>query len=149
MENENYRNKVQEILKKISNGEQVIEAPKKDEIGELIKTKGVQDGIRSIFGTLKESHEQEIEKINFNNNINDKKVSEFKPDDFIQINNKNEAPDTFPLWQKAQQFFRRIGKVSESGDAYTVITLNGNGGDPSKILFRLVKNKCNCDPLQE
>jgi len=137
-ENNDYRNKIQDILKRVGSGEKILEPPKTDEIGELIKNKGVQDSIRQIFGTLKESHEQEIEDLS--KSTKQTPIEVFTPEDFVEINSQNEAPDIFKPWTTAKMYLKRLGNEVESGPGYIVLNIKGVDGDPAKLMVRLVKN---------
>lgn len=137
-----YRDHVQEMLKKVSLGEEALPKKPVDTVGEILATKGVQAGIKGIFSgeVIKESVESEIEDVQKRDTLEQDSPKETSPSDFIEINSAQEAPDLMPVWNKARGLLRRIGKEQADGQTFVARKVEGRDDEPSIITAQLVKN---------
>lgn len=136
-----YRDKIQGMLDKIDLGEKVFEDKPEDTVGNIIQADGVQDGIRTIFGTkvIKESAEEEFETVNKAKQEQDS-PKETSPSSFVNVEERKEAPDIFPVWERARSYLGRLGSRIDDGPAFVTRRVKV-GDEVDDITVRLAKHK--------
>lgn len=139
-----YRNKIQGMLNKIDLGEKVFDPKPVDTVGNIIASDGVQDGIRGIFDDkkqiVKESVEEEVETVQKNDAEQDS-PKETSLSSFANVDEKKDAPDIFPVWEKARSYLGRLGSRIDDGPAFVSRKVNLGGGEVDDITIRLAKHK--------
>jgi hypothetical protein len=135
---QSYRDHIQDLLRKVTNDEKVFEDPKPS-VEEKIEKYGLSNCIREVFN---ESFEEEYEELEKKTSESEQEEVETTEDSFEDVVSKSQAMDAFPVWERAKQLLRRIGK--DEADELTFVkrkVLSSRDDDPVSITARLVKHK--------